>query len=403
MPLQTTDMVFQHLRVSAELPTPVVLDGSLHVSPAGGLLGSVVFAYGSGGTATLSAGADGTLTLAIGDQTFDVDPSDQNSVNVNGTTRTVASTLDAFATDARSGLDPTGWSLSGQATVVIAALVSTDAWAANTRAILAGEGTHAAVRSPFARAVGPRSSVSPGWCKVTAYGAEALVTAAATGGCLALQAACQAANGFTFGGLTIPCISVGSLCAGGVYAGGNLAYELALSFWSPTPTTTTSTSTTSTTLMPGAALYTYQGKPFTSFYGSATCADGVGVCMLSGSFSLATALPANLRDPNGVPVDCDLTDLSFTDGVRTITKADLPPCGTFYPFLRVYQTDAKGQITGWHFVILSNGGEFETLYSVPFFGSAYDFTAIPTTDGEVIQAGNASDPGTWTIRRSGDT
>ena len=86
--------------------------------------------------------------------------------------------------------------------------------------------------------------------------------------------------------------------------------------------------------------YTYTGKPFVHFFPPGACTAGGGECMISGFFTLATPIPANVT---GFTVDCRLTGFSFTDGVNTITLADLPkPCGNS---LVVVSTDATGQIT----------------------------------------------------------
>jgi len=351
LPLRTMDMTFQHVTVSTKLPTPVVLDGLLHVSSAGGLQGSIVFTYGSSGTATLNAGVDGSVTITMGAGTFDLLPTDTGSVSVNGVTRAVAEALGDFVADSESGSDAGQWTISGQATLVIAALVSTDAWAANTRAIIAAEGTSAA-QGVLAVIFTPQVSVSPGWCKVTAYGAAGAITTIATAGCAALTASCAVGTSVTIGGLSVPCVALIGLCAGGVYAGQAAAYELTLSLWSPTPTTTTTLGTTTTTLGQPRK-YVYQGNPlcFPIVPDAYSCQEGVGECQISGWFVLATPLAADLHGGSFNPLDVtqSVTSFSFTDGVHTITDknaASPVPGGQAYQF-KITETDATGNITGW--------------------------------------------------------
>ena len=69
------------------------------------------------------------------------------------------------------------------------------------------------------------------WCKTACIAAGAAITTAATAGCLVLTGSCAVGTTVTFGGLAIPCTGLIALCAGGVFAGGAAAYELALASW----------------------------------------------------------------------------------------------------------------------------------------------------------------------------
>ena len=65
----------------------------------------------------------------------------------------------------------------------------------------------------------------------SAIAAGAAITALATAGCAVLVGSCTVGTTVTFGGIAIPCAALIGLCAGGVFAGGASAYELALAYW----------------------------------------------------------------------------------------------------------------------------------------------------------------------------
>jgi RHS repeat-associated protein len=139
--------------------------------------------------------------------------------------------------------------------------------------------------------------------------------------------------------------------------------------------------------------YTYTGKPFVHFFPPGACTAGGGECMISGFFTLATPIPANVI---GFTVDCRLTGFSFTDGVNTITLADLPkPCGNS---LVVVSTDATGQITHWSFTI-RDGTLFDSFVTADIDNPGIDFEADSTLGYEASHgdelADNDHDPGTW--------
>lgn len=123
--------------------------------------------------------------------------------------------------------------------------------------------------------------------------------------------------------------------------------------------------------------------------------------MLSGFFKLARPLPVNLS--SGVAIDCELTDFFFTDGVNSISLADLPkPCSDT---LVVMSTDAMGKITQWSFEIYSgtlvNGIPAGLLATINFAKAGVgvfknDYTAGFEAPGLAELAQNQNDPGIWT-------
>ena len=68
------------------------------------------------------------------------------------------------------------------------------------------------------------------WCKVFAIGVGFAITVAMGSGCVTFTAGCAVGTTATYGGLTLPCSLWVGLCFGGVYAGSQAAYELALGY-----------------------------------------------------------------------------------------------------------------------------------------------------------------------------
>jgi hypothetical protein len=97
--------------------------------------------------------------------------------------------------------------------------------------------------------------------------------------------------------------------------------------------------------------YVYTGNPFNEFFGADSCSMGVGECALSGSFTVAAPLAANMAFGSVTPVS-----FSFTDGVNTITSAD-----TLTLDILEVATNSSGQIVEWYFHFNVNAPGDSTL------------------------------------------
>ncbi len=135
-------------------------------------------------------------------------------------------------------------------------------------------------------------------------------------------------------------------------------------------------------------IYSYTGNPFTSFLGTANCGF---VCEITGSFTVANALPANLSyDPNVaniIPIA-----FSFSNGLNTETQLDNP----LQAFFSI-GTNGSGAINQWVIGIINTNG------TVSWDSDAPNSSNI-TFDQSAIIEGNAlnfNSPGTWTESVSG--
>ena len=75
-----------------------------------------------------------------------------------------------------------------------------------------------------------RQNEPSAWCKTFAVGVGFAVTVAMSAGCASFTAGCAIGTSVTLGGLSLPCSVWVGLCVGGVYAGAQAAYELALEY-----------------------------------------------------------------------------------------------------------------------------------------------------------------------------
>ena len=124
--------------------------------------------------------------------------------------------------------------------------------------------------------------------------------------------------------------------------------------------------------------YTYTGKSFQSFDLGYVCHQG---CNISGSVTLAQALPANL---NSMAAFSPLA-YSFTDGTTTITQIN-SAVGSVFDF---FQTNGSGQIIGWDIFLLSGNKVLTTTT----LGTPLDLTTDFTSGADAFILGN---PGNWT-------
>lgn len=130
-------------------------------------------------------------------------------------------------------------------------------------------------------------------------------------------------------------------------------------------------------------IYTYTGNAFTDFTSPDACSAGVGECSIRASFSVASALAANLTLGNIIPVS-----YSITDGNSTVTGI---PLGIDIQV----GTDATGAINSWDLVATIPGATLET------FGGIGVTNVTDVSIGTVGQASNQSDPGTWSESSGG--
>ena len=143
------------------------------------------------------------------------DPATDPYIYVNGYPWAPGDVIDDLHGDIMDhGMDPWAWEDYSQMMMAQLLVHETTAYEQNLIAVqMAGAG-------------------GPGfWCKTACIAAGAAITTAATAGCLVLTGSCAVGSTVTFGGLAIPCTGLIALCAGGVFAGGAAAYELALASW----------------------------------------------------------------------------------------------------------------------------------------------------------------------------
>ena len=191
--------------ISSELeinPDRSVFEGWATVSMGTDVFGTMAF---SAGSVMISVG--GTRVVIDGDTAHD-------TMLVNGMPVTVDTFFRNFETDiAEDGFDFERWDEVNQAIVMLALLHNEPAY---TRSIQSQQLQPAA----------------PGfWCKAACIAAGAAVVIAIGALCAAGATACVPGTFLTFGGMAIPCTFLLGLCAGGVYVGGELGYELLLMFW----------------------------------------------------------------------------------------------------------------------------------------------------------------------------
>lgn len=88
-------------------------------------------------------------------------------------------------------------------------------------------------------------------------------------------------------------------------------------------------------------IYTYAGNPFNNFLGNYSCNAGVGECQITGSFTLAQPLAANISTfTNVTPLA-----FSFTDGVNVWSQKNTTL--TALNGILIGSTDSHGNITSW--------------------------------------------------------
>lgn len=137
-------------------------------------------------------------------------------------------------------------------------------------------------------------------------------------------------------------------------------------------------------------IYTYTGNPFTSFSGGYACPP---VCKITGSFTLATALPPN----QGLTILAPPISFNFTDGLHDFTTAS----SILVNFL--VATDSSGTPSGWVISIGSPPGG-----SYPILNTANTSAAQPPQRDSAnaspsIEARVDSNPGFWTVSTSSST
>lgn len=137
--------------------------------------------------------------------------------------------------------------------------------------------------------------------------------------------------------------------------------------------------------------YSYTGNSFTSFSGSDSCPS---VCGISGSFTLASALP----DSSAFPTTPTPISYSFTDGNFTWTSSNSS--------IAVFEfgTDSTGDINAWIISLYETSNIRDNLYSCgsSVCGSSFHYTGYDNSQLVEISPfsilGNAivtNEPGTW--------
>jgi len=157
----------------------------------------------------------------------------------------------------------------------------------------------------------------------------------------------------------------------------------------------------------GQVTYAYTGNSF-SYVGT-----GPDVTHVSGSFTLASAIPANttvLLSP--YTAGGTITDYSFTDGRYTTDIGNYATTNPLAegPFTFVVTTDGNGNIANWDLGIISSDAWINTWdvssWSQTGYDDLYDTGNQPASDGVVADtsqpydAYNFNTPGTWTVTGS---
>ena len=137
--------------------------------------------------------------------------------------------------------------------------------------------------------------------------------------------------------------------------------------------------------------YTFSSVPFNSFSGLAGCPP---TCRLTGSFTLANPLQANLVSA-GIGGAGDFLPLSFkfTDGLRVFDSSTFTPqLGSNVGFSA--DTDQNGSITQFSFYINPNGVLFA------YYGGTTNDTQLGVNYDGAYFFGEGARAGGWTIRYS---
>ena len=131
--------------------------------------------------------------------------------------------------------------------------------------------------------------------------------------------------------------------------------------------------------------YTYAGNLFTNFFLEGCFSDGGGVCAISGSFTVSSALGDNF---NG---DVTPTSFAFTDGSNFVASTDVNlGLVSFY-----IVTNGSGAITTWDISVAGDclsQSNCVTLATSNTFDNNFD-SSSGLFDA---YAYNEGDPGTWT-------
>ncbi len=135
--------------------------------------------------------------------------------------------------------------------------------------------------------------------------------------------------------------------------------------------------------------YTYIGNPFETYAGNYYDQTGHDVLYsaisISGSFTIATALPPN------APLIITPLSCSLTNGSATWT-------GNASTFIFV-ATNASGQISNWDVFLFDSTGYIQTEKET---GVTVDtWYASSSTDWSYLTAYNTGNPGQWTIAGGG--
>lgn len=239
-----TDISLTNASVAPLSGLPVTLNGMLVLAPDSDLSGEIAVTYGSGGSATILATSDGTFSVHVGGTVLDLLADYGESVAVDGIPTRVEDALEAFATDAGSGLDPSQWTPVGQATLALLGLVNTPEFKANAEIARTLGNISPAVASSR-RQIMPLSE-DPGellyrasiFCKASVYSASAAVLTILAGGCIGLTAACVGAavtNVLTLGPIAIACAPLYVICTGGGVLTTDKVYDIVAEEWKRSP------------------------------------------------------------------------------------------------------------------------------------------------------------------------
>lgn len=140
-------------------------------------------------------------------------------------------------------------------------------------------------------------------------------------------------------------------------------------------------------------VYSYQGLPFNNRINGYVCSPGP--CEISGSFTVAAQLFADLSDASVTP-----DSYSFTDGNGFSLSSCAPMVSCSGITVTGIDTDAMGNMTAWYVSVIGCFGHCDL--ETDTIGMSGD-VSFPGPGAGSPEAFNAGTPGTWTCEDMGPT
>ena len=216
------DVTFNNSAMSLCLGTEsiqAVADGSISFNPMTyEQYGFVNITYAAGGYVGLEY-SSGSVVMLCGETKMILDTSDEETLQVNGEVVPVAAVLNGLQADYEThGTNVAAWSDESKM-VGTQVIINGDVNIRDNVIIIQNNQV-----PPGGGTAGPSLM-----CKLACIAAAAQIVIAAAAICAGL---CFLVSSITVGAALIPCLTIVSvLCAGPIFAGGQAAYELCLTYW----------------------------------------------------------------------------------------------------------------------------------------------------------------------------